>query len=124
MKIIRGSYEHKAIAQVLMEALYLLDSEDTSGMCCFNADEFERGTWGIFACYDTAKLVVDELYEVVYNDHTYYSVPDYSDCYDASDREPRRNALIALEKVNNDYLDDLCEHLGYELVEKVEDEDF
>ena len=44
----RGSYEHKAIAQVLMEALYLLDSDDTTGMCCFNADEFERGRWGVF----------------------------------------------------------------------------
>jgi hypothetical protein len=118
MKIVRGSYEHKAIAQVLMEALYLLDSDDTTGMCCFNADEFERGRWGVFACYDTAKAVVEELYDYVYYDYNYSSVPDYMDCYWASESDPRRNALAALEKVDNDYLDDLCDHLGYELVEK------
>ena len=122
MKITRGGYEHKAIAQVLMEALYILDSEDTASMCCFNEDEFEAGRWGRFACHDTAKSVVEELYSIVYNDHTYYNVPDYMDCYWASDRDPRLNALVALEKVDNDYLDDLCGHLGYELVEEeVED---
>ena len=120
MKIIRGSYEHKAIAQVLMEALYLLDSEDTTGICCFTADEFEKGRWGKFSCHDTAKSVVDELYDVVYNDYNYYSVPNYMDCYWASDNDPRQNALVALEKVDNDYLDDLCVYLGYELVEKEE----
>ena len=35
----------------------------------------------------------------------------------ASESDPRRNALAALEKVDNDYLDDLCDHLGYELAE-------
>ena len=42
------------------------------------------------------------------------------ECYWAADREPRLNALVALEKVDNEYLDDLCSHLGYYLEEKEE----
>ena len=108
MEIARGSREHQAIAQVLMESLHLLDTEDTSGIRCFNREEFLKGTWGRFACIDTAMEVVDEVFEQVYYDHTYYSVPDYMDCYWASDNDPRWNALVALEKVDNEYLDDLC----------------
>tara|TARA_R100000734_G_scaffold9770_1_gene7419 strand:- start:424 stop:798 length:375 start_codon:yes stop_codon:yes gene_type:complete len=120
MQIARGSKEHQAIAQVLMESLYLLDNEDTSGIRCFNREEFLKGTWGRFACIDTAMEVVDEVFEQVYNDHTYYSVPDYMDCYWASDSDPRWNALVALEEVDSEYLDDLCSHLGYYLEEKEE----
>ncbi len=120
MKIVRGGYEHQAIAQVLMEALYLLDSEDTSGMRCFNVDEFKAGTWGKFACLDTATEVVGELFEEVYNDHNYYSVPDYQDCYRASKQDPRGNALAAVVEVDNEYLDELCNHLDYYLEEKEE----
>ena len=120
MEITRGSREHQAIAQVLMESLHLLDSEDTSGIRCFNREEFLRGVWGRFACIDTAMEVVDELFEQVYNDHNYYSVPNYMTCYDASERDPRRNALVALEKVDNEYLEELCNHLGYYLEEKEE----
>jgi hypothetical protein len=120
MQINRGSKEHQAIAQVLMETLYLLDSEDTSGMRCFNVDEFKAGTWGRFACLDTATEVVDELFEQVYNDHTYYSVPDYQDCYRASKQDPRDNALSAVVEVDNEYLDELCNHLDYYLEEKEE----
>tara|TARA_B100001094_G_scaffold204435_1_gene198354 strand:- start:5050 stop:5415 length:366 start_codon:yes stop_codon:yes gene_type:complete len=120
MQINRGSREHQAIAQVLMESLYLLDSEDTSGIRCFNREEMLNGTWGRFACLDTATEVVDELFEQVYNDHNYYSVPDYMDCYVASDRDPRRNALVAVVEVDNEYLDELCNHLDYYLEEKEE----
>ena len=120
MEIARGSREHQAIAQVLMESLSLLDSEDTSGIRCFNRDEFLKGNWGRFACIETAMEVVDEVFEQVYNDHTYYSVPNYMDCYWASDSDPRRNALVALEKVDNEYLDDICGHLGYYLEEEEE----
>ncbi len=120
MEIARGSKEHQAIAQVLMESLYLLDSEDTSGIRCFNREEMLAGTWGRWACIDTAMEVVDELFEQVYNDNTYYSVPDYQDCYRASEREPRVNALKAVVEIDNDYLDELCSHLGYYLEEKEE----
>tara|TARA_R100000231_G_scaffold51835_1_gene43696 strand:- start:367 stop:744 length:378 start_codon:yes stop_codon:yes gene_type:complete len=121
MEIARGSREHQAIAQVLMESLYLLDSHDTSGIRCFNKEEFLKGTWGRFACIDTAMEVVDELFEEVYNDHTYYgSVPDYQECYQASKRDPRGNALSAVVEVDNEYLDDLCTHLGYYLEEEEE----
>ena len=120
MEIARGSREHKAIAQVVMESLHLLDSEDISGIRCFNTDELSKGTWGRFACIDTAMEVVDELFEQVWNDHKYYSVPHYMNCYDASERDPRRNALVALEKVDNEYLEELCNYLGYYLEEKEE----
>ena len=120
MKIVRGGYEHQAIAQVLMESLYLLDAEDSSGIRCFNVDEMKIGTWGRFACLDTATEVLDELFDCVYNDQQYYSVPDYQDCYRASKQNPRGNALLAVTEVDNEYLDDLCVHIGYELVDKEE----
>tara|TARA_S200002703_G_scaffold158870_2_gene170453 strand:+ start:633 stop:1022 length:390 start_codon:yes stop_codon:yes gene_type:complete len=128
MKIVRGGYEHQAIAQVLMESLYLLDAEDSSGIRCFNVDEMKIGTWGRFACLDTATEVLDELFDCVYNDKQYYSVPDYMECYEAAKHiegsseaiDPRRNALAAVVAVDNEYLDDLCVHIGYELVDKEE----